>query len=287
MTRFKRHLTGRVSFLRKDMLPTAVYHYTTAAGFEGILRDSFVRATNLTYMNDPSELEYGRRVVDRTLAREAKASAGTRRILFDSASKALEQASLAEVYVACFTLLKDNLSQWRAYGSATGERYSIGFNPGVLQDATVGPESFLTSVSYSASTQVKRVRTVLTRAAEFITAEHVPQKSLQPLAIETARRLARLIPALKTQEYSVEKEWRGVITRPLTDAAEIRFDTSRGVVRPYFPFTLPFTDDDTILSVDVLAPNRATAAIKAANLVLRRAKITSVNAKPSRVPFAE
>jgi DUF2971 family protein len=288
LTRFKRQLTGRISFAKKDMLPTVVYHYTIASGFEGILRESTIRATNLTYMNDRSELEYGRRVVERTLHREINTSAGNLRVLLKSAADALDEVTLAEVYVACFTLLKDNLGQWRAYGAATGERYSIGFNTGILQDATfAAADAHLMKVSYSASTQVKRIRTILTRAAEFISTQHISRKSLHPFAVETARRLARLIPALKTHEYSIEKEWRVVITRPSVDAAEISFDTSRGVVRPYFPFKLLLNDDDAILSLDVLAPSGAPAAIKAANLVLRRAKIGSVNAKASRVPFAE
>jgi hypothetical protein len=285
---FKRHLTGPVSLAKKDMLPATLYHYTTAGGFEGIFQKFTIRATNLTYMNDPSELEYGKQIVERTLDREIKVATGLAQLLLTEASVALEKSAVSEVYVACFTLLKDNLGQWRSYGGSGGERYAIGFNPGVLQDATFSvQDARLTKVSYAASVQAQRIRTVLRRATEFVTREKVAKSKIRPYAVETARRLAQLIPALKTREYSIEKEWRIVIIRPVSAVAGIEFDTSRGVVRPYVPFVVRTPDDDGITSVHVLASTRPAAAIKAANLVLRRAQVRTITAKQSRVPFAE
>ena len=128
LARFKRHLTGPVSFAKKDMLPTTLYHYTTAGGFEGIFQKLTIRATNLTYMNDPSELQYGKQIVKRTLDREIKVETGLAQLLLKKASIALDKSAVSEVYVACFTLLKDNLGQWRSYSEFGGERYAIGFN---------------------------------------------------------------------------------------------------------------------------------------------------------------
>jgi hypothetical protein len=285
---FKRHLTGFVSLAKKDMLPLTLYHYTTAGGFEGIFRTFTIRATNLAYMHDPSELEYGKQIVKRTLDQEIKVATGLARLLLTEASLALDKSAVSEVYVACFTLLKDNLGQWRSYGGSGGERYAIGFNPGVLQDATFSlQDAQLTKVSYAASVQAQRIRTVLRRAIEFVSREKVVKRKIRPYAVETARRLAQLIPALKTREYSIEKEWRIVIIRPASLVADIEFDTSHGVVRPYVPFTVRTPDDHGIMSVHVLAPTRPAAAIKAANLVLRHAQVKTIVAKQSRVPFAE
>ena len=38
---------------------TPLYHYTTAAGLQGILRDQAFWCTSIFHLNDPSELEYG------------------------------------------------------------------------------------------------------------------------------------------------------------------------------------------------------------------------------------
>jgi hypothetical protein len=277
-----------VSLAKKDMLPLTLYHYTTAAGFEGILQKFKIRATNLTYMNDPSELEYGKQIVNRTLDREIKVTTGLARLLLTEASRALDKSAVAEVYVACFTLLRDNLGQWRSYGGSGGERYSIGFNPGVLQEATfLVQDAQLTKVSYAAAVQVQRIRTVLRRAIDFITREKIAKRQIRPHAIEIARRLAQLIPALKTRAYSTEREWRIVIIRPSSVVADIAFDTSRGVVRPYVPFLVRTPDEHGIKAVHVLAPTRPAAAVKAANLVLRCAQVRTITAKQSRVPFAE
>src|SRR5262249_27768901 len=46
-------------------LPKVLYHYTNVRGFMGILCSGELQASNILYMNDASELEYGRRLVEK------------------------------------------------------------------------------------------------------------------------------------------------------------------------------------------------------------------------------
>src|SRR5436305_1025961 len=48
--------------------PNTVYHYTTADGFVGIIREMTLRATNFSFLNDPSEVQYGKELAVQYLA---------------------------------------------------------------------------------------------------------------------------------------------------------------------------------------------------------------------------
>ena len=48
-----------------------LYHYTTAAGLQGILCDQKFRCTSIFHLNDPSEIEHGMSLV-RAMFRELK-----------------------------------------------------------------------------------------------------------------------------------------------------------------------------------------------------------------------
>jgi hypothetical protein len=45
--------------------PRVLYHYTNVLGFMGILDSEELKVSNILYMNDASELEYGKRLVEK------------------------------------------------------------------------------------------------------------------------------------------------------------------------------------------------------------------------------
>src|SRR5688572_29928312 len=48
-------------------LPEHLYHYTTTAGFLGIIRSERVWATHTSFLNDKSEIEYGAQLMNEVL----------------------------------------------------------------------------------------------------------------------------------------------------------------------------------------------------------------------------
>src|SRR5438128_1429876 len=126
--RFRRVIAPRISFRPSDFLPTTFFHYTTAAGLEGIVREAKLRATNFSFMNDPSELQYGRDLIQEVLTDRLNASVGNEETFLEYVGINFTSEMLSEVYVCCFTKLEDDLSQWRAYGGSVAERYAIGFD---------------------------------------------------------------------------------------------------------------------------------------------------------------
>lgn len=129
--------------------PEILYHYTTAPGLLGMLRDGRLWATNAKFLNDPSEVKYAAGLVKEALAEAADKhkknvsglthgfvewmAAASASLAFkvpqirESTLKSLaEFDTRKDIYIACFCKNGDLLSQWRGYGAAGGG-YAIGF----------------------------------------------------------------------------------------------------------------------------------------------------------------
>jgi len=70
--RFRRSLFRSISLSPANFLPECLYHYTTAPGLAGILNSRSIRATNFSFLNDPSEIEYGRDLAINVIAHARK-----------------------------------------------------------------------------------------------------------------------------------------------------------------------------------------------------------------------
>lgn len=284
LERFRRAIAQRTSFRPKDFVPSVLYHYTTAHGFQAIIANRQLRATNFSFLNDPSEVQYGRELVERTLVDRLDTAVPRYRAFFEFVISAFGVEMAAEVYVACFTKLEDDLSQWRAYGSATGERYSIGFDSEAI-DALVWSKAGASfhRVEYETPDQQAKIDDVLDRSILFLDKNKVPPSRIAALADAAAKRLARIMPALKNPAYRREEEWR-VVVWATTAGQRPQFDTTRGVVRPYMAFDLG--DSIPIIDLYVMAPARKEIALKAATMVLDAAGLTLVP-QHSIIPFAD
>jgi len=282
---FRKAISPGISARGDALLPDVLYHYTTAAGLEGIVRERKLRATNFSFMNDPSEVQHGRELVETELTERLGHASGSEETFLQFVVANFNVEMLAEIYVCCFTRLKDDLSQWRAYGAAATERYSIGFASRELEYAATKqqPHVTFTYVDYDAAAQVDRIADLLDRAVAFIRSRSSSKRYLSDLGAATASRLAGLVPALKMKAYKSEREWRIIIwARPGVDKPT--YDARRGVLRPYLECALP--EDPPITSLHVLAPTRKELALKAAKMLLSDAGI-AVRPEHSDIPFAE
>ena len=148
--------------------PDTLYHYTSAAGLHGILSHKNLWASNVLFMNDASEVVYGRQVVARML--------GPRRdkIPICGAFTGDRLFGLGEswnIYVACFCENSDLLSQWRGYG-VEGGGYCMGMNRNRLNTLAGKPRQYvLFPVIYDVKRQEEIVRCTIDEA--FSTVEKV------------------------------------------------------------------------------------------------------------------
>ena len=295
-----------LKFLKPTPLPFAgdlprLYHYTGAVALERILLERCLWATNFSFLNDPSEVDYGS-----DLVREA-----LKEIERDDRTGILKQINSvfdpykSDVYVSCFTELPDDLSQWRAYGTPKAPRYCIRFDFYALQDRAMDfwapAEKFpvnLCKVIYKKEEQREKILGILKKTVELVTEISQPKsEEIAEIAELAAIDLTRLLPRLKSPAYAAEKEWRVIRWITSDNVSELSFDTSRGVVRPYvlFPIQEPPANQEPpsnqepppIVELIVLAPGREIASEKAAKMLLLKAGIKDVQPKRSAVPFAE
>src|ERR1044071_681854 len=282
--KFRQAIAPGISARSEALLPDILYHYTTAAGLEGIVRERKLRATNFSFMNDPSEVQHGRDLVEAALTERLDAASGIDERFFQFVVGNFNKEMLAEVYVCCFTKLEDDLSQWRAYGASATERYSIGFDSEEIEGAAAKqPHVAFTYVDYDLAMQLERIETLLDRAISFIHHNNVPRRFLFDFGATTASRLAGLVPALKEKAYKAESEWRIIIwARPGVDKP--LYDTRRGVLRTYLELNLP--SQLPIASLHVLAPTRKDLAMKASSMLLSDAGVV-MSPEYSAIPFAE
>lgn len=295
--KFRNRLRQRISFDPSTFGPSCVYHYTSAAGFAGILNDGAIRATNFSFLNDPFEVRHGTDLARQLLGEIRESVPHLKKSMIDDVLTSLNLKAATEVYVSCFTRLPDDPRLWCDYGSAAVERYAIGFDPRGLE--TLGapphiedenerereePNTNFAEVLYDKADQIERIRFFLDRAFEFIDSESVKQQQWRALAGEVAQRIARVLPELKDLAYKNEQEWRIVRWHAREDQPP-EVHESQGVLRPFLKVDLP--SPLPIVALRVMAPARKEQALKAANMLLRRANVVGVNATPSGITFAE
>ena len=275
--------------IQRSPWPASLFHYTTAGGFAGIVESRNIRATNFSFMNDPSEIVHGRDLILRHLQEEQRPHRDSVVAeLYERTIEELNKEGASEIYVCCFTAKKDDLSQWRAYGGSTA-RYALEFDTDQIHAATLIPHSYkvrFSEVVYNEETQHEAVRGVLQAAARMVIDLGITPAELPDCTGILSRRLVRMLPTLKAQAYEVEAEWRIILLVRADDTHKLKFDTSRGVIRSYIDFPLT-TARLPLRSVFVLAPSRPKAAEKAARLVLNKAGLEETTVRYSTIPVAD
>jgi hypothetical protein len=168
---FLRDVTSQVMFERFVSESRVLYHYTTAEGLLGILAEQTIWATNFRYLNDSTEFLYGLSIVRALAARNKARRVGDRRgpwlELLDAMCDAV--AANSNLYTACFSELRDDLSQWRAYGGRAEDRFCLGFNAGSLRlecESVACTHTRLAHVCYDAVAQEALVSRELEKVSD-------------------------------------------------------------------------------------------------------------------------
>lgn len=268
--------------------PEFLYHYTSASGLAGIVRERQLWATDAEFLNDAQELRYGRDEVYNALVGRANelerstgpgAPDGSRATLMRSAADHLRPGGLYaardyhSVYVTCFCENGDLLSQWRGYG--TGGGYAIGFRTDDLT-AMTGPEGLtppgLAQVGYGDLA----VRVMVDKVVSEIAPEPVGFPGAHGYFL--ARDL--VLPALgkvKHPAFVEEKEWR-LLT--VGDARPI-FRTDPSGIIPYVVLAL----SPRAIKEVVIGPPHSETRSRGARRLLEAHGLAEVCVRESDAPY--
>lgn len=117
------------------------FHYTDIHGFLGILGSGTLRMCSHRTMNDSMELKWSIRKKLKAIQKEVNDP--LQHDLLNEIENSLKSVPL-HAYLTCFSMEKDSLSQWRAYGD-DGKGVAIGFDLEAThfdhKPPRVGPES--------------------------------------------------------------------------------------------------------------------------------------------------
>ncbi|TFD67990.1 DUF2971 domain-containing protein [Cryobacterium ruanii] len=112
-----------------DVPTNLAWHYSSAAGLQGIIATHSLRATSAAYMNDANELRTGVAALKKAYEREKPNLTDEEQALVESAGM-LRDSAVFSTFLVSASKEHDLLTLWRYYGT-DHVAYSIGFDRNV------------------------------------------------------------------------------------------------------------------------------------------------------------
>jgi hypothetical protein len=204
-----------------------LHHYTNAFGAEGIISSNVLWATATQFSNDLSEIEYSVSIAKAVI----NETWGGKRDLRPWETLLVEHLvhlfntplhSFGQPFIVSFCEEGDLLSQWRAYGQASG--FSLAFrslchNDEVGLACKHGFRTMVKRVLYEPSKQRARLRFLLRRLIKLVNGFSFRITSARGAAAHVELSLLLVLEmtdwalGVKHQSFSEEKEWR-IVTYP-------------------------------------------------------------------------
>ena len=207
-----------------------LFHYTDLHGFQSIISNHDLWLTHLRYSNDEEEMLHGQRVVSDVIAQELKGKSSAKKTAFleDVKQKLAQQV---DVYICCFCLQDDLLSQWRGYG-ASGLGVSVCIDPKEFEWLT-GPDSppggllRIWKVFYEEDRQRKIIK-------DLLECGMVEPGTPKQRAENTAAAIQFFVPTFKNESFNGEQECRMIFTPAAGFQLPPKFRVRGGMLVPYF-----------------------------------------------------
>lgn len=181
-----------------------LYHYTTAAGLQGIISSKSLWTTDYRFLNDTSEFRYGWKLMVSAIDRREVDIKERSSFAWDTIALFLRDMDKATAFVGSLTPHGDLLSQWRGYNR--GQGFAIGFDEAWLEHNATLQNFDISPVIYdpdrqgaAADTTVDILLEQLVNEAAMTVLEKLNAWRIQ--AVKTALRL-------KDRHFSEEQESR-------------------------------------------------------------------------------
>lgn len=235
-----------ISFLEEQSKgpPPMLWHYTNTRGMLGILRSGKLWATHTAFLNDASEMKYAGLPLWRTIEKLISETKDLldRQFLREMRDQLLN--SLRHTCVVSFSAIKNELSQWRAYGGESGS-FALGFNPAILQKYSSQQKITgfnLYKCVYEDTEHSALCKNFVSAALQEFqktvnTGEDAAKESprIYQEAYECFRKIA---PLIKHPDFKQEEEWRLVSEVLDLKARPFHFREGKTCAVPYIEFSL-------------------------------------------------
>jgi hypothetical protein len=230
--------------------PELLYHYTTPAGFLGIIESKTIWATGVRHLNDSQEVVRAIEIA-KDLLPEFESDHPAVPLTRDLRENELEQG-LRRIFVASLTEDGEQLSQWRGYGGGAAA-YSVGFDRLALQDEANASEwGVLRRCIYEPDEQREYLHTglknMISQAVEGRFGDPFRERYDPPTpgsaeAFAWGQLYAGLLGSaafMKHKGFAEEQEWRLVTS--LHASEEVQHRALAHGIAPYIAMPLPRSD---------------------------------------------
>lgn len=227
-------------------LPNLLTHYTDLSGLKGILQHREIWCSNIHFLNDSKEYIHGVGAVIAAFraATNDNGNSSPELRAFVNAGLLTELEGLAAAptrgapYIASFSTLSDDLSQWRGYGGDPG--VCVRFDGQLLASNARQSDAFLFPCFYDEKNLLAMVestsdvahRQQLGAATEDVDSfAHALRSGLE----EVANYALKASCLFKAPAFASEHEWRIVCNR---EERDLRYRVRERILVPYV--TVPF-----------------------------------------------
>jgi len=272
----------------KYQVPPFLFHYTSAAGLQGIIDSSSIWASMIQFLNDTQELQGAISLCQSLLRRRRdKYEDVHERELLELLAASLNRVATVNICVCSFSAQPDLLSQWRGYCPPEGG-YCIGFVGQMLIDSFKSHKFTVLPCVYDENTKKALLEDVLDfTVPELIAKRRRPTYLSSELLVEGAlesffRLFYEVAPIIKDSGFAEEKEWRAVSAPiPATDP-RISYRPQGGLLKPYYELPLNLRDQPFPI---IAGPTpHKDLALKSLVTVVAKNQLPATP-QPSRIPF--
>jgi hypothetical protein len=228
----------------RPSLNDLVWHYTSGDGLIKILSSGTIFATQVSCLNDSTEIRYSASVLRTALSKllpelpagDRVSNFVKRFISFLHDDDKLPNHMVLPIFVCCFSSLEDDLSQWRSYGG--GENgYAIAIRAKYLE----APNSVAVKVNYDPQPHSKLEENVAQDTIEFYKEgleAGIPDWDDVFLQVWDLS-LSKVAPAIKDPGFIQDKEVRNVRLEYPADVPNIQFLQRKTLMSRHLPMSFP------------------------------------------------
>jgi len=224
--------------------PSELWHYTTGDALIKILRSGTLWSTQVSCVNDALEFKHAVSLTQSAFKRRHDSDGNLtsdQKSLINEIQLALVQdgRETANYFVTCFSERRDDVSQWRAYGTGEGG-YSIRFNIDALsgQSRMIG---YLAPVTYDRAVQDRVADAVVSQTLRLYDAGLSKRPGIT-LGVWTAAFLeawreavAYIAPLIKHEAFEAEKEWRLIKRLVVDDVPNMEYLQRQSMLSRHLP----------------------------------------------------
>lgn len=226
-----------------------LYHYTSLTGVMGIVESRSIRATDIRFFTDAAEMKNTVDILCNDIAQRINngcANPGLLNQFREWLSHRITDGHM--LYVACFTVNGNLLSQWRSY-CPPAKGVSLGFLPDQII-STANRQSFQVGKCVYDPKMQRKVAAAILDAIEKLaetrgdSSKRHPSQSFHDVFEEVEADLLRIAALLKHPSFHEEEEWR-VVSSVMTNYVEAPIEYREGpsMLVPFLKFGLPQASD--------------------------------------------